>query len=171
MTNGLATDASIVLSNVAPATAPIMPGMTSRRNSFQSTLRCTTWLTPDAAVVKVSTAWTLAEATAGGTPITVTNRVELITPNAMPSAPSMTCAAKPIAMNGSTWDQSIAVRKSGIAGGNSRRPAKTHWSHRARYGQFPQQSWALPPPSRGVSTDGSAAQPWKLRRRSVTCSG
>ena len=42
--------------------------MTSRRNSRQSTLRCKTWLTPDAAVVKVSTACTLAEASAGGTP-------------------------------------------------------------------------------------------------------
>ena len=95
-----------MLSSVAPRIAPITPGMTSLRNSFQSTLRCATWLIPDAAVVKVSTACTLADATAGGTPITVTSRVELITPKAMPSAPSTTCAAKPIATNGRICDQS-----------------------------------------------------------------
>lgn len=55
---------------------------------------------PDAAVVKVSTAWTLAEATRGGRPITLISNVELIRPNAMPSAPSTNWAANPIAMNG-----------------------------------------------------------------------
>jgi len=77
-----------------------MPGITSRASNRQLTFRCRIWLAPDAAVVKVSTAWTLAEARAGGIPITLTSKVELISPNAMPSAPSINWAAKPIAMKG-----------------------------------------------------------------------
>ena len=52
-----------------------------RGNSFQSTLRCRTWLAPEAAVVKASTACTLAEATAGDTPRTLKRaHVELLEP-------------------------------------------------------------------------------------------
>ena len=58
-----------------------------------------TWLIPEAPVVKTSTAWTLAEAAAGGTPRLI-SRVLEITPNAMPSAPSTSCAAKPTRMKG-----------------------------------------------------------------------
>ena len=75
-----------------------MPGTTSRANSRQSTLPCTAWLIPEAAVVNTSTRWTLAEARCGGTPSAVTINVLAMTPNAMPSAPSTSCAVKPIAM-------------------------------------------------------------------------
>jgi len=58
-------------------------------------------------VVKVSTVCTIADACAGGTPITLTSSVELITPNAIPSAPSTIWAAKPTAMNGNRAERSI----------------------------------------------------------------
>ena len=50
-------------------------------------------------MVNTSTAWTLAEAAAGSTP-RLTSKVLEITPNAMPSAPSTSCAAKPTRMKG-----------------------------------------------------------------------
>ena len=55
-------------------------------------------------MVKVSTVWTPAEAAAGGTP-RLSSRVLEITPNAMPSAPSISWAAKPTAMKGSRSHQ------------------------------------------------------------------
>jgi hypothetical protein len=64
-----------------------MPAGASRQNSFQFTLRLRTWLVAEAAVVNISAAWTLAEAAAGGTPKD-SSMVELITPYAMPRAPS-----------------------------------------------------------------------------------
>jgi hypothetical protein len=67
---------------------PITPGMTILTKSLQLTLRCAAWLIADTPVVKLSTVCTLAEAAAGGTPM-LTSRVEEITPNAMPSAPSI----------------------------------------------------------------------------------
>ena len=73
----------------------MMPGMTIRANSRQSTFLWATWLIAETPVVKLSTVCTPAEAAAGGTPM-LTSRVELITPNAMPSAPSTNCAANPI---------------------------------------------------------------------------
>ncbi len=75
------------------------------------------WLTPDAAVVNVSTAWTVAEATTGGTPRNTTSSVLLTIPNAMPSAPSIICAANPTRMKGSITAKIAAksmVDKSGI---------------------------------------------------------
>ena len=48
---------------------PMTPGMTIRRNSFQFTFLCRVWLIPEAPVVNTSTAWTLAEAAAGLTPM------------------------------------------------------------------------------------------------------
>ena len=57
---------------------------------------------PETAVVKHSTRWTRCDATAGGRPITATSKVFEITPKAMPSAPSTSCAAKPTAINGSS---------------------------------------------------------------------
>jgi hypothetical protein len=48
------------------------------------------------------------------TPITLTSKVEQITPKAMPSAPSISCAAKPIAMKGSSAFQSMDQTKSNI---------------------------------------------------------
>ena len=90
------------------------PGMAIRENSFQSTFLCNTWLIPDAPVVKVSTKCTLADARAGGTPITLTSKVEQITPKAMPSAPSINCAAKPIRMKGAMSCQSSDEKNSTI---------------------------------------------------------
>ena len=55
---------------------------------------------PETAVVKVSAVWTPADAAAGGTPMLI-SRVLEIWPKAMPSAPSTSCAAKPIRMKGS----------------------------------------------------------------------
>ena len=86
---------------------PIMPGMTMRKNRRQSTLRWATWLMPDTAVVKVSAVWTPAEAAAGGTPMTSSKVLE-ICPNAMPSAPSTICAAKPIRMKGKRTEGSAS---------------------------------------------------------------
>ena len=78
-----------------------------RKNSRQSTLRWATWLMPDTAVVKVSAVWTPAEAAAGGTPM-MSSKVLEIWPNAMPSAPSIICAAKPIRTNGSRTEGSAS---------------------------------------------------------------
>ena len=50
-------------------------------------------------MVKLSTVWTVAEATAGLMP-RLSSSVFEMTPNAMPSAPSTSCAAKPIRMKG-----------------------------------------------------------------------
>jgi hypothetical protein len=77
--------------------------------SRQLTLRCTAWLMPETAVVKVSTAWTPAEADAGGTP-SESSKVFEMTPNAMPSAPSTICAAKPTAAKASSISRSTNER-------------------------------------------------------------
>ena len=97
---------------------PITPGMTIRRNSFQFTFLCRVWLIPEAPVVNTSTAWTLAEAAAGGTP-RLTSRVLEITPNAMPSAPSTSCAANPTRMKGS---RSAETKGGKVQRTGSRRP-------------------------------------------------
>ena len=52
-------------------------------------------------MVNVSAVWTPAEAAAGGTPMLISKVLE-IWPKAMPSAPSTSCAAKPIRMKGSS---------------------------------------------------------------------
>ena len=70
--------------------------MPSRITSRQSTLRCQRCEPADAPVVKISAVCTIALACAGGMPIDSIAVVE-ITPNAMPSAPSTSCARKPIA--------------------------------------------------------------------------
>ena len=56
---------------------------------------------PDTPVVNISTVWTAADALAGGIPMPTSKEVEM-TPNAIPSAPSISWAAKPAAMNGTT---------------------------------------------------------------------
>ncbi len=71
-------------------------------------LRWIAWLMPETAVVKVSTAWTPADAAAGGTP-SESRSVFEITPNAIPSAPSTICAAKPMAAKASSISRSTAV--------------------------------------------------------------
>ena len=76
------------------------PGMTIRKNSRQSTLRCATWLIAETAVVNVSARVDAGRGElAGGTPMLISKVLE-IWPKAMPSAPSTSCAAKPIRMNG-----------------------------------------------------------------------
>ena len=98
---------------------PITPGMTIRRNSRQFTFLCSVWLIPEAPVVKTSTAWTLAEAAAGGTPRLISKVLE-ITPNAMPSAPSTSWAANPTRMKGSSSAKVAASRcKRGAPGGSA----------------------------------------------------
>ena len=86
------------------------PGINSFQNSGHSMLRWSRWLIPDTAVVNTSTTWIRADAVAGGTPITATSRVLQITPNAMPSAPSTSCAAKPIRMKGNSEEGSSTAR-------------------------------------------------------------
>ena len=78
----------------APSTAPATPATPSRVTSRQSTLRCHRCEPADAPVVKISAVCTIALACAGGRPIESIAVVQ-ITPNAMPSAPSTSCARKP----------------------------------------------------------------------------
>ena len=73
--------------------------MTILKNNHQSTFPCATWLAAETAVVNVSAAWTPADASLGCTPMLISKVLE-ICPKAMPSAPSTSCAAKPIRMNG-----------------------------------------------------------------------
>ena len=57
-------------------------------------LRCHQCDAPDAAVVKISAMWTMALACAGDVP-NESMTVVAVTPNAMPSAPSTSCANSP----------------------------------------------------------------------------
>jgi hypothetical protein len=61
--------------------------------------------------VKLSTACTPADAATGGTPRLI-NKVLEITPKAIPSAPSISCATKPIAAKGRMSPHSKAVDQS-----------------------------------------------------------
>src|SRR5205085_5126158 len=94
--NGRITPASTLDKTHAPSTAPKTPATPRRATSRQSTLRCHRCEPADPAVVKISAVCTSALACAGGMPIDSIAVVE-ITPNATPSAPSTSCAAKPIA--------------------------------------------------------------------------
>jgi hypothetical protein len=67
---------------------------------------------PDAAVVNISTRCTAEDARAGATPSAPTMSVLAMTPKAMPSAPSTSCAANPTAMKGSSPAQSMLVSQS-----------------------------------------------------------
>src|ERR1051325_617624 len=79
----------------APSTAPSAPATPSRSTNRQSTLRCQMCEAAEPAVVKISAVCTIALACAGGIPIDSMAVVEII-PNAIPSAPSTSCAANPI---------------------------------------------------------------------------
>jgi hypothetical protein len=80
----------------APTAPPQTPAAASLKNNFRSTFLFQMCDAPEMAVVTASAAWMLALAMAGDTPMAI--RLELAdTPNAMPSAPSTICAAKPIA--------------------------------------------------------------------------
>src|SRR5262245_54305530 len=117
------------------------PATVSRANRRQSTFRCTTWLAADAAVVKLSTACTPADAAAGVTPRLSRSVLEM-TPNAMPSAPSTSCAKKPTATNGSA-SRSEKVEKSNTRARapaewmlGSRRPRPKRAHHKGAHGEW-----------------------------------
>jgi len=76
---GLITAPSIEVSTKAPATPPTTPPRAKGANSRQFTFLFTACDPAEAAVVKTSAAWTLAEAVAGGTP-TASNTVDEMTP-------------------------------------------------------------------------------------------
>src|SRR5262245_66528218 len=98
VTNGAITFPSTLARTVAPMMPPITPGIAMRRAMAQSTFRCHQWDAPDAAVVKISAMWTMALACAGGVP-NDSMTVVAVTPNAMPSAPSTSCANSPTKKN------------------------------------------------------------------------
>ena len=93
-THGLATSPSIEDRTVAPAKAPMPPGIAMIRTVRQSTLPSLWCEKPDTSVVPISDRWTAAEADAGATPAAISS-VDDVTPYAMPSAPSTSCAKKP----------------------------------------------------------------------------
>lgn len=79
---------------VAPRNAPIAPGTPSLATMDQSMFLNRQCESPDAKVVPISARWTAALACAAATPLS-TSGVDAVTPNAMPSAPSTTCAPTP----------------------------------------------------------------------------
>ena len=80
----------------APNTPPITPGIARRTKSARETFFIDRWEMPEARVVKISAACVQAEDTAEDTP-NVRRNVEQLTPYAMPSVPSMSCARNPTA--------------------------------------------------------------------------
>ena len=72
---------------MAPAKAPMAPGRPMRRTSGHDTFPNRQCATPELRVVPTSARCTLAEATAGENPLD-SSTVLVVTPNAMPSAPS-----------------------------------------------------------------------------------
>lgn len=79
---------------VAPKNAPIPPGIASRTNTFLSMFSACQCETPETKVVPISAACTAAEATAAEAP-KVNNKVELVRPKPIPSAPSINWATDP----------------------------------------------------------------------------
>jgi hypothetical protein len=82
------------LSTVAPTKAPTAPGTPMRTTSRQLTLPNRQCDRPDAAVVPISARWTLAEDTAGENPLD-SSTVLVVTPKAIPSAPSTSWPIRP----------------------------------------------------------------------------
>ena len=76
---GLAVLVSSELRKVAPAKAPIAPGMPILRTTTQSTLPKRQCEAPEASVVPISARWTVADAAAGFVPI-ARRRVVVVTP-------------------------------------------------------------------------------------------
>ena len=79
MIQGFRTVPSMEVRTKAPRAPPTHPPIARGTNSFQFTFRRQAWDPAEAAVVKTSAAWTLAEAAAGGTP-TLSRTVEETTP-------------------------------------------------------------------------------------------
>ena len=98
VTNGAIILPSTLASTVAPMRAADDAGNAMRLTIDQSTLRCHQCEAPDAAVVKISAMWVMALACAGETP-KLSMTVVAVTPNAMPSAPSTSCASSPTKKN------------------------------------------------------------------------
>ena len=92
--HGAAASVEMELRNVAPANAPIAPGSAIRPTTRQSTLPKRQCETPAASVVPISARCTEADAAAGATPANRSS-VEEVSPYAMPSEPSTSCAASP----------------------------------------------------------------------------
>ncbi|CAB4591850.1 unannotated protein [freshwater metagenome] len=90
----LEEEISIEDKNVAPKNAPIPPGIARRTNTFLSIFSACQWETPETKVVPISAACTAAEATAAEAP-NVSNKVELVKPKPIPSAPSINWATDP----------------------------------------------------------------------------
>lgn len=84
----LEEDRSIEDKKVAPRNAPMPPGTASRTKTFLSIFSACQWETPEINVVPISAACTAAEATAADAP-KVNNKVELVKPKPIPSAPSI----------------------------------------------------------------------------------
>ncbi|PSK62419.1 hypothetical protein B0E53_05666 [Micromonospora sp. MH33] len=91
---GAADSVEMELRKVAPANEPTAPGSAIRPTTRQSTLPNRQCEIPAARVVPISARCTEAEAAAGATPAK-SSRVEEVSPYAMPSAPSTSCAASP----------------------------------------------------------------------------
>jgi hypothetical protein len=88
----------MLLSTVAPAKAPMAPGMPMRATRRQFTFPNFQWDRPDVNVVPISARCTLAEATAGEKPLE-SSTVEVVTPKAMPSEPSTSWPISPARAN------------------------------------------------------------------------
>ena len=93
-TTGSAASAESAISSTAPTKAPMTPGMPIYRIIEQPTLPNRQCESPDASVVPTSAKCTLVEASAGATP-TISNKVVDVTPNAIPSESSTSCAMTP----------------------------------------------------------------------------
>jgi len=79
---------------VAPAKAPIAPGMPIFHTTPQSTLPKRQWETPETSAVPISARCTVADAAAGLVPMARSSVVE-VTPYAIPRLPSTSCEPNP----------------------------------------------------------------------------
>ena len=92
---GFIKSASSLVTKRTPQNAPIIPGSNNRMKSDLLTLPNLTCAIPDNPVVNTAAIWTLALATAGLLPV-LNKKVVAEIPYAIPSAPSIICAKKPI---------------------------------------------------------------------------
>lgn len=92
---GFATSVERFESTVAPAKAPIAPGMPMRRTTFQSTLPKRQCEAPETALVPISARWIVALIAAGESVVSATRKVVAVTPKAMPRLPSTSCPSSP----------------------------------------------------------------------------
>jgi hypothetical protein len=92
--NGAAFSVDSEDNTVAPVNAPIAPGAPNFRTIGQSMFLNRQCDSPEASVVPTSARCTAALAWAAPSPLS-TSIVEAVTPNAMPSAPSTSCAPTP----------------------------------------------------------------------------